>query len=54
MKLTPEEQALVDEANALATRAGALGSEPRFQVTRRLLEAAAWRITYSGQKESQA
>jgi hypothetical protein len=47
-KPTLEEETIVRDAAALAARVAALGSDRRFQVTRRLLEAAGWRITYTG------
>jgi hypothetical protein len=54
--LTPEEAAretiaerLAERMLALADEAQSLGLDSRFTVTRRLLEASAWRITYKGE-----
>jgi len=51
MALSAEELAwqekVIEQIEALAERVGSRGPDKRFQVTRRLLEAASWRITHN-------
>lgn len=50
---TAQEQHMVAQIEGLAAQVKALfPDEKRFQVTWRLLEAAAWRITYQREPES--